>query len=82
MTRETVAVKAARYLAEGRLVVTKIDGDSVTAVCRGSEVYLLGHDVARGGWWCSCPVRRTDPCSHLLALQTVTITIRRTGQCP
>jgi uncharacterized Zn finger protein len=70
--RETVTAKAARYLAEGRLVVTGVDGDHVTATCRGSGegCYQLGHRA--GGWWCSCPVRGTR-CCHLLALQLVTV---------
>jgi hypothetical protein len=70
MTRESVAAKAARYLQEGRLIVTSVNGDRVTAWCRGDgEVYELGHDLARG-WYCGC-VARTD-CSHLTALRLVT----------
>jgi hypothetical protein len=77
--RETVEAKAHRYLAEGRLVVTKVDADLVTAYCRGQgELYQLGHDPGRG-WWCNCPVR-TDRCAHLIALQTVTI--RRAPAAP
>lgn len=66
MTRETVEAKAARYLTEGRIVVTSVSGDLVTATCRGQgEQYDLGHDPARG-WWCSCPVRtdRHHPAPH------------------
>jgi hypothetical protein len=78
LTRETVAAKAARYLAEARLTVTAVSGDHVSAWCRGSgEVYRLGHEPGRG-WWCSCPVR-TDRCAHLIALQSVTV---RTSQMP
>lgn len=70
MTRETVGAKAARYLAEGRLVVSFVNGDSVTAWCRGDgEVYELGHDIARG-WHCGCPARAD--CAHLVALRLVT----------
>ncbi len=72
--RESVEAKARRYVVEGRLVVTKVDGDLVTAQCRGSgEVYELGHQPGRG-WFCSCDSRRG--CSHLVALQLVTV--RRT----
>jgi uncharacterized Zn finger protein len=72
MIRETVAAKAARYLTEARLTVLRVDGDQVTATCRGSgELYQLGHDRGRG-WWCSCP-SRTDQCSHLVALRAVTV---------
>jgi hypothetical protein len=75
MTRETVDQKARRYLGEGRLTVTHVDGDFVTATCRGDgEVYELGHEPGRG-WICSCPVR-SDRCCHLDALRRVTV--RRT----
>lgn len=71
-TRETVTSKAARYLTEGRLVVTRVLGDHVSAVCQGeSGAYELGFSPGRG-WWCTCPVR-TDQCSHLAALWLVTI---------
>ena len=78
MTRETVAAKAARYLAEARLTVLRVDGDSVEAECRGAgEVYRLGHDPARpGGWWCSCPAPRS--CCHLAALHLVAVRRRPT----
>jgi len=72
VTRETIEAKAARYLAEGRLVVTLVLGDEVTAVCTGETgAYDLGHTPGRG-WWCTCPVR-TDRCCHLAALWLVTI---------
>jgi uncharacterized Zn finger protein len=77
VTRETVAAKAARYLTEGRLTIEYVVGDTVRASCRGSgELYRLGHEPGRG-WWCSCPVR-TDQCSHLAALRSVTV--RRASQ--
>lgn len=71
-TREDTEAKARRYLAEGRLVVTRLLGDTVDAVCQGtSGSYELGHRPDQG-WFCSCPVR-TDRCSHLAALWLVTI---------
>lgn len=76
MARESVEAKATRYLAEGRLVVTRVLGDEVSAVCTGETgAYDLGHDPGHG-WWCSCPVR-TDRCCHLAALWLVTIRRRR-----
>ena len=76
VSRESIAEKAARYLAEGRLIVTRVDGDLVAAACRGDgEVYRLGHDPGRG-WHCSCPARG-DRCCHLAALRLVTA--RRQG---
>jgi uncharacterized Zn finger protein len=75
MTREALDAKARRYLGEGRLVVTHVLGDDVTATCRGQgEIYQLGHDLKRG-WWCTCAARRI--CAHLIALMSVTI--RRQG---
>ena len=77
--RESVDAKALRYLTEGRLVVTYLVGDAVTAVCMGgSGAWDLGHTPGRG-WFCSCPVR-TDDCCHLRALWLVSIRKRRTGQ--
>lgn len=72
MTRESVDAKARRYPAEGRVVVTGVLGDKVTAVCQGETgAYDLGHQPGRG-WWCTCPVRG-DKCSHLAALWLITI---------
>lgn len=72
MSAETVEAKARRYLGEGRLVVTRVFGDHVDAVCQGETgSWELGYAPSRG-WWCSCPVR-TDRCSHLAALWLVTI---------
>jgi hypothetical protein len=77
--RETVEQKARRYLAEGRIVVTRVLGDTVDAVCQGQEgSYELGYRPGRG-WFCSCPVR-TDDCCHLRALWL--ITIRRRAPAP
>lgn len=72
MPREDHDGKARRYLAESRLTVLSVNGDTVTATCRGAgTVRQLGHDPARG-WWCTCPARTA--CSHLAALQLVTVT--------
>lgn len=69
MARENVDAKGRRYLVEGRLVVTSITADTVTARCRGNGTsYHLGHDPR--GWWCSCPAR--SRCCHLAALELVT----------
>ena len=70
-TRENKADKGSRMLVQGRLTVTKVDGDRVVAECKGDsgEVYELGFD--NGHWFCSC-LARTD-CSHLSALWRVTV---------
>lgn len=71
--RENVWDKAFRLLEEGRLRVTRVDGNVIEAVCRGDSgaIYHLRHDPNDVPFWdCSCPAR-TD-CSHLRALQRVT----------
>ena len=68
--RENKQDKGSRYLVEGRLTVTKVDGDRVVAECRGQgAVYELGFE--NGHWSCSCPARRD--CAHLSALWRVTV---------
>jgi hypothetical protein len=68
MTREAIAAKAVRYLAEGRLVVELVDRGRIRARCRGGgAVYEL--EVAGGAWSCSCPARVR--CAHLAALELV-----------
>jgi uncharacterized Zn finger protein len=71
MAREDVQTKGRRYVVEGRLLVHHVDSERVEASCRGQgAMYRLGCDD-RGGWWCNCPARTR--CSHLVALQLVTI---------
>lgn len=68
MPREDARIKAARYVCEGRLIVTRVDKRTVEATCRGDgRVYHLGR-TARG-WHCDCP--SPGRCSHLLALGLV-----------
>lgn len=69
--REDARTKGRRYVAEGRLTVTRADGDHVIATCRGNgAIYRLGHNPSRG-WWCTCPARGT--CAHVHALGLVTV---------
>lgn len=71
MTRETTGGKARRYLATGRLTVTRVDGDVADAVIEADTgTYQLGRDPARG-WHCTCPAR--GRCSHVAALRLVTV---------
>ena len=70
MTAESVTGKAARYLAEGRVLIVRVDDDLVDARVRGdSGTYMVRRDPA--GWWCSCPA--PGQCSHIAALKLVTI---------
>jgi hypothetical protein len=69
--RESAALKARRYLAEGRLLILEVTVDRIAALCRGDTgLYSLGY--AAGEWACDCPAR-SRRCSHLQALQLVTV---------
>jgi hypothetical protein len=68
--RENAAMKARRYVSEGRLIVRQLDeeGGTAPADCRGDgAIYSLGFEAR--GWWCSCAAK--GRCSHLLALGLV-----------
>ena len=68
---ETIAEKAARYLAEGRLTIEYADGPNVRAVCKGTTgTWRLGRSRTSPEGFCFCPARKR-PCSHLLALALV-----------
>src|SRR5687768_7502559 len=70
MTRESVDAKGQRYLVQGRLILEHVDASLIRATCRGSgSVYVLGWNG--GTWWCGCAAR--GRCSHLVALQLVTV---------
>jgi hypothetical protein len=73
MPRETLESKALRLLAEGRLCVLLVDAEHIEARVRGSDAeHLTGY--RRGGWWCSCEAHRVGRrCSHIAALQLVTV---------
>lgn len=75
MPRESAADKGRRLLAEGRLTVLKIHPTGlIYAQCRGdsAEVYDLGYDPTKSQWRCTCPEMK-GKCSHLVALQLVTL---------
>jgi hypothetical protein len=73
MIREPLDAKALRYIREGRLRVVLVDGERIEARVRGSDAeHVVGY--RRGGWWCDCQAHRFGRrCSHLHALQLVTI---------
>jgi uncharacterized Zn finger protein len=75
VARESAADKGRRLLTEGRLTVLKIHPSGlIHAQCRGdsAEVYDLGYDPERGQWRCTCQEMK-GKCSHLVALQLVTL---------
>lgn len=68
--RENAQAKGRRYLTEGRLYVRVAGPGGIRALCRGQgEVWQVGYE--HGSWFCTCPARGT--CSHLVALQLVTV---------
>jgi uncharacterized Zn finger protein len=66
-------MKGRRYLIEGRLIVERVDGQIVVASCRDDSgaTYKLGYDPGGQEWRCTCPALRR--CSHLVALQLITV---------
>jgi uncharacterized Zn finger protein len=73
MPRENARDRGRRLVAEGRLVIRRVNEEEILAVCRGDsgEVHELGY-YPNGGWWCDC-VARTR-CAHLVALMLVVVT--------
>lgn len=75
MAREGAPEKARRLLVEGRLVVREIrSSGTIVAECRGDsgQIYALGYDARRKQWRCTCAEMK-GRCSHLVALQLVTV---------
>jgi hypothetical protein len=69
--RESAALKARRYVVEGRLRIRELDerGGTVKADVRDDgAVYTVGRDE-RGRWFCSCPA--CGRCAHEIALGLV-----------
>lgn len=69
--KETVAAKAGRYLAEGRVIVRALDEAAgiVSADVRGGGAVYTVARTRDTGWVCTCPARGT--CCHLTAVQLV-----------
>jgi hypothetical protein len=68
--RENAALKARRYLSEGRVVLTRVEPGRVEAYVRGDgRIYSAG--FAAGLWLCDCPAL-SQSCCHLRALRLVT----------
>lgn len=69
MTRETLAAKAGRLLADGRVHITAAGRYHVRALVDGSTGrYLVQYEA--NAWSCSCPSFRR--CSHWTAVELVT----------
>jgi len=68
--RESAANKAKRYLNEGRVIISDVRLNRVSAAVRGNgRVYKTG--FSDGVWHCDCPTP-TDRCSHLFAVRKIT----------
>jgi hypothetical protein len=68
MARENARAKAARYLVEGRLILTRVGDDHVDAIARGDgRTYTV--TWRPDDWSCTCEARGT--CCHLLAVRSV-----------
>lgn len=80
-SRASTRTKAMRLLVDARLTVKRVDYEGelaglIVAECRGDsgEVYKLGYDPRRNQWRCTCEAgRHRSTCSHLSALQLVTV---------
>jgi uncharacterized Zn finger protein len=69
--RENAASKGRRLLVEGRLQVRLAGPAGIQALCRGDSGETYRVEYERGGWSCNCPA--FGRCSHLIALQLVTV---------
>ncbi len=69
--RESLQERALRLIADGRLVVTWVDGEQAQAHVRSTDTtHVTGY--RRGGWYCDCEAHRFGQrCSHLAAVQLV-----------
>jgi uncharacterized Zn finger protein len=76
--RENAATKARRLLAEGRLTVRFVGDDRIWASVRGDSAERYAVEWQPSGWWCSCPA--ASRCSHIRAVQLVTVVRRHLSQ--
>jgi hypothetical protein len=58
-------------VSEGRLLIRRVDGQEVAAVCRGESGAIHELGFSRGRWFCSCEARTT--CAHLCAAYLVVL---------
>lgn len=74
--REDAYAKGRRLLVEGRVRLVSVNGGRVEARVRGDSAaaYRVRH-VPGAGWACTCPAT-SRRCSHVLAVQLVTVVDR------
>jgi hypothetical protein len=71
MTREDARTRGRRLVSEGRLLIRRVDGREVSAICRGESGRIHELGFSRGRFFCGCGARTT--CAHLFALYLVTV---------
>jgi len=83
MAKETVAQKAVRLVAEGRVRMTALSADTCAAVVEGDTLDVHGERPQyetrlQGRWECSCAhgVNSKSLCSHAQAVQLVYRAVR------
>ena len=70
MTRESYRQKGERYLIHGRITITSLGPEIVTATARGTgEIHHV--TATADGWRCTCPAK--GPCCHIWATQLVVL---------
>ncbi len=78
MPRESARDKATRYLAEGRVILVRVDRRAVVGKVRGEGTIWTTRWEA-GAWSCDCPNQARSFCSHVHALRRVTAVDIETG---
>lgn len=71
MMREDAATKARRLLSEGRVTIGLLSDDEIRAEVRGDSARTYAVIWSPGGW--SCPCDALSRCSHVRAVQLVTL---------
>lgn len=80
MSRENSYSKASRLLVEARLEVRLVNKDVIVGVVRGDSGEVYDVMSTPSGWSCRCPA--FGRCSHIYALQRVTLRPRSAPTVP
>jgi uncharacterized Zn finger protein len=72
MPREDAQTKARRLVSEGRVTIRRIRDDLIAAHVRGDTAEVYAVTLEPDGWSCGCPA--LGRCSHVRAVQLVTLT--------
>lgn len=69
--RENSAAKARRLLWEGRVAIVRVSEGYVLGAVRGDSAQIYTVKLVAGYWSCTCEAR--SACSHVKAVQLVTV---------